>query len=221
MYDSKIYDDYKNYDFIQLVIDDCLFYETLLMMIRGETVKYSKQKARRTRMSQAALETKIAEAEDKLIFSRQHSDANELDRLKNELEEMRRPIIDGLIIRSRVSWHEEGERSSKYFLSLEKRNSTRKSIQYIKEGENIISNNIDILQKNSDLYKSKSRQNSHIVPNQSLVASHITNKLSTDDRVEIDMEINMLELTEALNSMKKGKTPGSNGFSVEFFRCFG
>ena len=28
------------------------------------------------------------------------------------------------------------------------------------------------------------------------------------------------ELTETLNSMKKGKTPGSNGFPVEFFRCF-
>ena len=138
VYDNNAYNDHNNYESIQLVISDCLFYETLIMMIRGETVKYSKQKARRTRMSEVSLETKIAEAEDKLIRSGQQNDANELDRLKNELEEIRRPMIDGLITRSRVSWHEQGKRSSKYFLSLEKRNSRRKSTQYIKDGENII-----------------------------------------------------------------------------------
>ena len=220
VYDSNAYNDHNNYESIQLVISDCLFYETLIMMIRGETVKYSKQKARRTRMSEVSLETKIAEAEDKLIRSGQQNDANELDRLKNELEEIRRPMIDGLITRSRVSWHEQGERSSKYFLSLEKRNSSRKSIQYIKDGENIISNNADILQKFSDLYQSKYNQSNDIVPGQPFIANHITCKLNADESVDLDTEINMSELTCALNSMKKGKTPGSNGFSVEFFRCF-
>ena len=189
------------------------------MMIRGETVKYSKQKARRTRMLEVSLETKIAEAEDKLIRSGQQNDANELDRLKSELEEIRRPMIDGLITRSRVSWHEQGERSSKYFLSLEKRNSSRKSIQYIEDGENM-SNNADILQKISDLYQSKYNQDNDIVPDQTFIANHITCKLNADESFELDTEINMSELTCALNSMKKGKTLGSNGFSVEFFRCF-
>ena len=27
-------------------------------------------------------------------------------------------------------------------------------------------------------------------------------------------------MTASLHSMKKGKTPGSNGFTVDFFRCF-
>ena len=220
VYDSNVYNDCKNYESIQLVIDECLFYETLIMMIRGETVKYCKQKARRKRIAEATFETKIAETEDRLIRSRQQSDVNELYRLKNELEEMRRPIIDGLIIRSRVSWHEHGERSSKYFLSLEKRNSNKKEIQYIKDGENIISNIADILEKFSELYQSKYRQNDDIMPDKSFIAEHITDKLNSDERVELDLEINMPELTHALQSMKKGKTPGSNGFSVEFFRCF-
>ena len=36
----------------------------------------------------------------------------------------------------------------------------------------------------------------------------------------LDEQLTFEELITALLSMKKGKTPGSNGFSVDFFRCF-
>ena len=38
----------KNFENIQFTIGSGLFYETLLMIIRGETVRFSKQKARKT-----------------------------------------------------------------------------------------------------------------------------------------------------------------------------
>ena len=126
VYEENVYKDYKNYSSIQLVISDCLFYETLIMMIRGETIKFSKQKARQKRTAEARLETDIVKAEEKLTESSQQEDLEELERLKKELEELRRPMIDGLIVRSRVAWHEQGERSTKYFLTLEKKNYQKK-----------------------------------------------------------------------------------------------
>lgn len=147
VYDSSVYADYKQYETVQLVISETLFYETLIMMIRGETIKYSKQKARCTRVIETNLEKEIAKAEERFILSGLESDANQLDVLKNELEDLRRPLIDGFITRSRVSWHEKGERNSKYFLSLEKRNACRKSIQYIQDGDKVITKNEDILKK--------------------------------------------------------------------------
>ena len=51
---------------------------------------------------------------------------------KLELEEMRRPKIQGMITTSRVKWHEEGKKCSKYFLALEKRNAIRNSLQLLK-----------------------------------------------------------------------------------------
>ena len=36
---------------------------------------------------------------------------------------------NGLIVRARARWHEYSEKSTKYFLSLEKRNYTRKHIR--------------------------------------------------------------------------------------------
>ena len=37
--------------------------------------------------------------------------------------------VDGKIVRARARWHEHGEKSSKYFLNLEKRNHIRKHIR--------------------------------------------------------------------------------------------
>ena len=37
--------------------------------------------------------------------------------------------VEGIIIRSRARWYEHGERSSKYFLNLEKRNHVIKHIR--------------------------------------------------------------------------------------------
>ena len=37
--------------------------------------------------------------------------------------------VEGIIVRARARWHEHAEKSSKYFLNLEKRNHIRKHIR--------------------------------------------------------------------------------------------
>ena len=37
--------------------------------------------------------------------------------------------VEGIIIRARARWHEHGEKNSKYFLNLEKRNHIKKHIR--------------------------------------------------------------------------------------------
>ena len=220
IYASDIYKDYKYYDSIQLVISDSLFYETLIMMIRGETIKYSKHKARQQRTEQNRLETKIAKIEKTLKDSSTENDIIQFEAMKTELEELRRPMIDGLIIRSRVAWHEEGERSTKYFLSLEKRNYDKKNIQYIQNGDRIITGDEQILESFSDVYQCKYSEDKDINPSRAFIKSNVINKLDEKEKLELDKDISLEELTNALNDMKKGKTPGSNGFPIEFFRCF-
>ena len=43
-----------------------------------------------------------------------------LDNAKAELEKIYDHITNGIILRSKAQWYEEGEKASKYFLSLEK-----------------------------------------------------------------------------------------------------
>ena len=83
LYTESAYKNYEHYANIQLTISECLFYETLIMLIRGETVKFSKQEAKRRRMSQTLLEQQIVKSEQKFVASGKQSDAIELELLKN------------------------------------------------------------------------------------------------------------------------------------------
>ena len=220
VYQEHVYSDHHSYANIQLTIGECLFYETLLMMLRGESIKFSKQYAKRIRAEEEHLKQKIMSAHEKFNKSGLEQDSEDLELVKSELEELRQPIIEGLIIRSRVAWHEQGERSSKYFLSLEKRNGQSKRIQYIKEGDRIITQTKTIISEfTENLGKKYSESNTNTI-NETMIAANITKKLTQIDMERLESDLTVHELTLALHRMKKGKTPGANGFPAEFFRTF-
>ena len=51
---------------------------------------------------------------------------NELNKIRSSLKEIDDYKLKGAIIRSRVKWIEEGEKSSKYFYNLEKNKYCKK-----------------------------------------------------------------------------------------------
>lgn len=53
----------------------------------------------------------------------------ETEKVKSDLEALYDKKVEGIIIRSRARWHEHGEKNSKYFLNLEKRNNIKKHIR--------------------------------------------------------------------------------------------
>ena len=60
--------------------------------------------------------------------------------LKDDLENIRKDKIGGMIIRSKVQWLEEGEKPTTFFASLEKKNYTTKRITKLNIRGNIIQN---------------------------------------------------------------------------------
>ena len=54
---------------------------------------------------------------------------NNLENAIADLDSYGEKKVEGIIVRSRARWHEHGEKSTKYFLSLEKRNHVRKHIR--------------------------------------------------------------------------------------------
>ena len=60
----------------------------------------------------------------------------------------------GAILRSKTRWHEQGERNTRYFLNLEKRNYCRKTVTKLKVNENEYAiNQFDILQEEKKFYE--------------------------------------------------------------------
>ena len=77
--------------------------------------RYSIHKARGCRGKRKALEQKAKELESLISTG-----AEEYNKYKQDLEEIYNYITEGIISRSKTDWYELGEKSTKYFLNLEK-----------------------------------------------------------------------------------------------------
>jgi len=67
---------------------------------------------------------------------------------------------EGMIVRSRARWHEHGEKKSKNFFNLEKRNHVKKHIRKLRLSGVITTDPFEILDAEKTFYESlyKSRQ---------------------------------------------------------------
>jgi hypothetical protein len=64
-----------------------------------------------------------------------------------------------MILRSKAKWIEEGEKNTKYFLNLEKKNYLNKIISSLEINGKIISNNTEISKEQTKFYKNLYTEN--------------------------------------------------------------
>lgn len=210
---------------IKFNINDQLFLETLLLMIRGNTIKYSSYKKKQQLQEERKLEQeiKILENEVNRNFLNMTEEAlNTLEIKKSILNDIQKEKIEGMMLRSRSRYEDLGEKPTRYFFNLEKRNYTSKVIHKLvnAEGEEF-TNTADILKCQTNFYKDLYKQSDHKdnITIQSVLGEN-ESKLSDKDSQDLEGEILYSELAFALKNMKNNKSPGLDGFTVEFFKFF-
>ena len=107
---------YKNIE------DKRLLWEMIKMEIRMFTTSYSKQKAKNIRNLEKNLSKEAHRLQKVVEKSLEPKDIKKYDNVKTKLDKISFVRTRGACVRSKARWHEFGERSSKYFLNLEKRN---------------------------------------------------------------------------------------------------
>ena len=110
-------------DNIQFTINDQLFLETLLIMIRGETIKYSSIKKKENMQEEIKLEKEILEIEENInnnTLNIHIYDLNSLEEKRNRLYEIRNKKMEGVLLRSRCRYEDLGEKPTKYFFKFRK-----------------------------------------------------------------------------------------------------
>ena len=117
-------------------------WDILKYRIRQYSMKYSKTAAERRRKRRLELESKVKELEAHVTAESGAQFMQDYEAAKSELEGIYNYITEGNILRSRAMWHELGEKSTKYFLTLEKRQKSKSSIKKL-----IISNREIVGQK--------------------------------------------------------------------------
>ena len=214
-YNLKNLDNIPNSD-LTFMISDKLFFETLMLGIRGKTISYSTFKKKTVLDKEKNLEKEINELEQNL----HDNDISYLENLKIQLQDIRDSRIQGIAIRSRARWINEGEKTSKYFCNLENRNYLDKTIPFLeKDDGNIISDQKRILNDVKEYYeKLYSLQDTPDVD----IPTDFPNApvLTQEDSELLEGLITYTEAASALKKMKNFKSPGPDGFTIEFLKIF-
>ena len=134
-------------------------------------------------------------------------------------------ITDGIIFRSRARWFEEGEKSTKYFLSLEISDKAKTHIRRLLRRESSMEELIDLKIIQSEiklLYSKLYERHSQKTEQEFLIflAELNTPKLSVDDQRLCEGKLMVTEFWNALSAMQNNKTPGNDGLTKEFYVCF-
>ena len=94
-----------------------LKWELLKYEIRKFTINYTKHKAKEIRKQQTYLESEHKKLENNLESS---ENLRKYESLKNDLELNYDHIAEGVRLRSKCDWYEQGEKSTKFFLKKKK-----------------------------------------------------------------------------------------------------
>ena len=141
---------------------------------------------------------------------------------KLQLETFRQKANDGIIMRSKIKWMEFGEKPSKYFLNLEKQNRVNKEIRQLSTENGQVINRQDSILKEifnlySNLYQAKVTED---VDLGTLLDHSDIPKLTPTISAILKGPLSIDEVFSVLKTMKNNKSPGQDGFTVEFYRFF-
>ena len=198
-----------------------LLWDTIKMNIRGYTIQYSARKKKSKFNIITALERRLTNLEQDSFNRNKENSDREIAEIRAELDDIISTNAVGAIIRSRVRWVEEGEKTTKFFLNLEKRNYENKCINSLQVDGQLINKQNDILRELTlfyqNLYTSKKEDDEYV--DNDLLNLNLPS-LSAEASMEINTPITEDELLETIKSSSKNKAPGSDGLPVEFYCTF-
>jgi hypothetical protein len=206
--------------------DPGIMWDVIKMEIRSSTICFSKDLAKKNREN---IHKVIIENDrlSKLIDTNPcEENLSAFEVTKLEIEHHNNEKSNGILMRSKVDWAEMGERNTKFFLNLEKRNYKNKCItKLINEEEATIENKDEILKYEEKFYKKLYTETPKIdnEQKQNIESSFLdinTPKLNEEDINFCEQDINMEEIGIALKELKNGKSPGTDGFTADFYKFF-
>ena len=177
---------------------------------------FARQKAKINKNKNKNLLQSLEALNKELIKEPQCSDTiNAIRIIKNEQQEINENKIKGQIFRSKARWAREGEKSSKYFFSLERRNYQNKNMKTLEEDGIEYTDQKVILQKQRNFYKRLYTSNKTVHFDLTPEKDEIL--LTEEQRHDLDLPITINEIYQSLKGMHDNKSPGSDGLSKELY----
>jgi len=203
------------------LVDKGLLWDLIKCKIRGESITYAVKKKRSMQQRENEILKDIKEKE-RLLAEGQTSVYDELESLKSEFDMMQSEKAQGAIMMSKAANIEYGEKNTKFFLQLEKRNHEVKHIKSLKtHNDCTVTDPNRILEIEKDFYvKLYTEQNSLFDENNEFVANNAKKKISQTSFDLCEKPLDCDEFHKALLGMSNNKSPGNDGLTVEFYKFF-
>ena len=208
---------------IMFNINDQLFLETLLVIVRGQTIKYSSFKKKQSLAEERKLEEEILDLETLVnddIFNASNQTLQTLSQKRSRFTEIRKAKIEGVMLRSRSRYQDLGEKPTKYFFGLENRQYTNKVMNKIIDSNGVEHTDTqDILNCQKQFYENL-YDKIPVLENDSLndILGDNEDKLLDEEAQNLEGKITYTELLHALKQMKSEKSPGLDGYTAEFYK---
>ena len=197
------------------------------MEIRSITISFAARKAKEFRKQESDLQKRLDEIDKSISNSSDNQNIEhklkEFDRLKNELNRLYEIKGKGAIFRSKVRWVELGEKPTKYFFNMEKKNYNKKVISELKRSDGkIFVYDQDIITDIQTFYENLYSSNIDHSSNAFIDFGRDLQfaKLPDEEKSNLDGEITLEECEKILNTFQNGKSPGDDGYTAEFYKQF-
>jgi len=208
-------------------IDPHLLWETIKLEIRGKTVQYNSRKNRKEREREDTLNKEIAKLEHDCEDENKKDKVEELNKQiqekQIEIENLRRPKIKALMRRARAEYYEEGEKPTKFFMDLERKNYTNKLITKLNVDDRVVEDPKEILEEQKKYYEtlySSKLKGDTVQITKLFLNKRGVKKLSDIQRQKCEGMITEMEAIAVIKNMKNNKTPGTDGLPAEFYKIF-
>lgn len=200
-----------------------LLWDTLKAFLRGKIISYASYANKQRRVRREELEKLIADLDRSLAESNSPDLHKERLRLKTELDLLLTAEAERLLLRSQGTLYEHGDKAGRLLAhQLKARQASNQIIQIKNESGEVVADptkiNASFHSFYQQLYKSES-------PGDETQLDAFFQKLdlpcvSPGDNQALNAPLTILEITEAIKSMNSGKSPGPDGYPVEFYKRF-
>ena len=189
-------------------------WEYLKFKIRDEAMEYARTRASEMDLIVAQLSEKVVEMEANL----ENADLLLLDKTKADLNEFMLEKARRCIFKSKIKFAEMGERSTKYYLNMEKARYNARTCNALYDEDNkLVTDTNGILNLQHTFYQNLyTRDQSVIFEFKKETGIEVPESL----RLQQSEMINEKEVTLAVKQLPNGKTCGNDGIPIDFYKLF-
>ena len=196
------------------------FWESLKEFIRNQTISFCKAKRRELSRECVRITNHLIKLKSRLVAGNL-SVKPEIPELESALNAVFRQELDGIKIRSRAKWIEEGEKPTSFFFKLCCERFDQNSVYSIYDSSGTeVSDRAGLINAHEEFYADLFLHDEIDLCTQRELFSNLSLRLSEEDRDLREGLLSLSKLTTTLGNMSKNKSPGPDGLSVELYSKF-